>query len=498
MKRALEEAMPFAVAVSLEKFAGDIRVARLKRGLTAEQVARSLGVHRSTYGRLEAGDPAVSIGLYAAALYVLGLGLPFGDLADPRRDEEGQLLDLIRLPKRARARRDRPISVRLPQIGALPARAAEPVLKIGVLGAMSGPAAPWGLASKHSAEVTAEMYNDAGGVEISGERYRVQIVSYDDGMQPGRAAEGARFLTETEGVRYIIGPNVEQTITAATPVAERNRAMLFPYSFTRALYSPPHENAVLCQIANYQAAPRIYQYLMESEGVETISIVSPSTPEGLRQRTEIMQIAKRIGLRVISGSGVYRSGADDIEHSLGPALATMPDVLALPNLAPRDSVALISHAREMGFSGPITTEAAQDAELLINSIGSRAEGLVMLGGASPINSRNERMRDFMARYVRLAGHWNDEAGTKVHTLELILATLQMAGSRALNDIDEFKATIPHFSIENPMSNRRSQLTYCGDRDLRHKRQIGIPLVVNTISGGELKNLFTEEPNEFLH
>src|SRR5260221_1918832 len=186
-----------------------------------------------------------------------------------------------------------------------------------------------------------------------------------------------------------------------------------------------------------------------------------------------------------------------MERSLGPALATMPDVLALPNLAPRDSVPLTSAGREMGFSGPITTEAAQDAELLINSIGSQADGLVMLGGASPVNSRNARMQDFMARYVRLAGHWNDEAGTKVHTLELILATLQMAVAGALNDIARFKAAIPHFSIENPMSNRRSQLTYCGTRDLRHKRQIGIPLVVNTISRGELKNLFEEEPSEFL-
>lgn len=48
-----------------------------------------------------------------------------------------------------------------------------------------------------------------------------------------------------------------------------------------------------------------------------------------------------------------------------------------------------------------------------------------------------------------------------------------------------------------MSNRRSLLTYRGDRDLRHKRQIAIPLVVNKISGGELKNLFVEEPSEFL-
>lgn len=495
MKRTLDAEMPLSVAASLEKFAGDIRVARLRRRLTAEEVARSLGVHRSTYGRLEAGDPAVSIGLYASAVYVLGLGLPLSDLADPRRDELGQRLDLARLPKRARS--DRPIRARKPQIAASPTRSAEPVLKIGVLGAMSGPAAAWGLASKYCAEVTAAMYNDAGGVEIGGERYRVQIVSFDDGMRPGGAAEGARFLTEAEGVRYIIGPNVEQTITAATPVAERNQAMLFPYSFTRSLYRPPHENAVLCQVANYQAAPRIYQYLLEREGVQTFSIVAPSTPEGLQQRTEIMKIAKGIGLRMISGSGFCRPGADDIERALDPALATMPDVLALPNLAPRDSVRLISRAREMGFSGPITTEAAQDAELLVNSIGSRADGLVMLGGASPIESRNARMQDFMARYVRLAGQWNDEAGTKVHTLELILATLQMAGGSGLNDIRRFKATIPHFSIENPMSNRRSLLTYLGDRDLRHKRQIGIPLVVNTISRGELKNLFVEEPSEFL-
>ena len=451
MKRVPEPTMPFAVAVSLERLAGDIRIARLKRGLTAEQMAQSLGVHRSTYGRLETGDAAVSIGLYAKAVYVLGLGAPFGDLADPRRDEEGQLLDLIRLPKRARARRDRPIGFRLPQISASPPRAAELALRIGVLGAMSGPAAPWGLASKYSAEATAEMSQRGRRG-----RDRRRTLSRPDHLVRRRHAAGPRrrgppeFLTENQGVRYIIGPNVEQTITAATPVAERNRAMLFPYSFTRALYRPPHENAVLSQIANYQAAPRIYRYLMESEGVQTLSIVSPATPEGLGS-AQIIQIAKGIGLRILSGSGVYRSGADNIERSLGPALETMPDVLALPNLAPSNSVRLIARAREMGFSGPITTEAAQDANILINSIGAQADRLVMLGGASPVDARNARMQDFMARYTRLAGRWNDEAGTKVHTLELILATLQMAGAGALDDIARFKAIIPHFSIENPMS-----------------------------------------------
>jgi branched-chain amino acid transport system substrate-binding protein len=73
----------------------------------------------------------------------------------------------------------------------------------------------------------------------------------------------------------------------------------------------------------------------------------------------------------------------------------------------------------------------------------------------------------------------------------------MAGAGALGDIDRFKAMIPNFSIENPLSNRRSRLTYYGVRDLRQKRQIGIPLVVNTIRRGQLETLFEQEPSQFM-
>ena len=53
------------------------------------------------------------------------------------------------------------------------AAAQEKVLKIGVLGVMKGPAASWGLVNKYSAETTAEMYNENGGVEIGGQKYRI-------------------------------------------------------------------------------------------------------------------------------------------------------------------------------------------------------------------------------------------------------------------------------------------------------------------------------------
>src|SRR3954471_19134422 len=76
---------------------------------------------------------------------------------------------------------------------------AENVLKIGVLGVMSGPAASWGLVNKYCAEATAQMVNDKGGIEIGGEKYRIQIVSVDDRNDPKLTVSGAERLIQQEG-----------------------------------------------------------------------------------------------------------------------------------------------------------------------------------------------------------------------------------------------------------------------------------------------------------
>ncbi|HEX6038227.1 helix-turn-helix transcriptional regulator [Longimicrobium sp.] len=98
--------MPLRVRNSLAKFGADIALGRRKRGLTGAMMAERIGVSRSTYFRVEKGDPTVSMGVYAMAMFVLGLGTPFADLADARGDELGLALDAERVPKRVRARKE--------------------------------------------------------------------------------------------------------------------------------------------------------------------------------------------------------------------------------------------------------------------------------------------------------------------------------------------------------------------------------------------------------
>ena len=106
MKNNRIQLLPLPIERTLKKFGSDIRIARLKRGFTIEMMAQRIGIHRSTYSKMEKGDPMVGLGAYAAALFSLGFGTPLGDLIDQRNDDMGFLLDLEKLPKRVRLKKN--------------------------------------------------------------------------------------------------------------------------------------------------------------------------------------------------------------------------------------------------------------------------------------------------------------------------------------------------------------------------------------------------------
>ena len=368
------------------------------------------------------------------------------------------------------------------------ARAAN-VLKVGVLGVMSGPAASWGLVNRYCAEATAQMYNEKGGVEIGGEQYHIQIVAIDDKNDPKLSVSGAQRLTEQEGIRYIIGPNVDTTAASVRPVAEKNGAIYFPYAFSKSLYTPPAGNAILGMIASYQAGPIIYKYLRDTKGVKTVAFVARNESDPLNQRTEGVAAAKKLGLKVLSSDDTYEPGTTDFFPVMSKIVGESPDLIVLSGVAPGDAPLLIKSARQLGFKGQISTETAQDAKVLRENAGNDANGFISVGGASTPEIASDYMNAFRARYSKVAGEWNDEAGTKVYALEIILATLQKTGKAGITDVNAYKKAIDSFSIRNPFLKESKPLTYVGAAYFGQKRQIGVPMVVNEFRDGSFKTLF---------
>lgn len=100
MKSEVNNILPPQVRRSFVKFGADLSIARRKRRLTVVMMCERLGVSKSTLQRMEKGDPTVSMGAYAQALFVLGFGSPLAELVDQRNDEQGLLLEVEHLPKR--------------------------------------------------------------------------------------------------------------------------------------------------------------------------------------------------------------------------------------------------------------------------------------------------------------------------------------------------------------------------------------------------------------
>jgi branched-chain amino acid transport system substrate-binding protein len=369
------------------------------------------------------------------------------------------------------------------------AQAQNKTLKIGFVGVTSGPAAAWGTSNVRSMQVLADWLNEKGGVKIGDSTYNIEIVTFDDQKDPKRAVAGMEKMAE-QGIHYVVGPNVDDGAAAVRPVAEAKGIIYFPYSFPKALYTPPASNAVLGMVANYQSAPAIYKFLKENKGVKKIAFVAANESDPLSQRDGGVEAAKALGLEIVAQNDTYPNDTRDFTPVLTPIVQQKPDLLVLSGVAPANAPLLIRSARELGYEGLISAETGQDATVLQEGAGELANGFISVGGASTPEIRSPVMEEFIDRYTKKYGEYNDESNTKVYALQYIVDTLQ-ANPAAIDNVKEYMKTMDTFSAPNPFV-KEGTLKYVGMASFGQKRQISVPMVVTQFENGKFETLFVGE------
>ena len=179
---------------------------------------------------------------------------------------------------------------------------------------------------------------------------------------------------------------------------------------------------------------------MENKGVKTIAFVAANESDPLSQRDGGVEAAKALGLEVVADKDTYQNDTRDFTPVLTPIVKLKPDLLVLSGVAPANAPLLIRAARELGYEGLISTETAQDAKVLEEGAGELANGFISVGGASTPEIASDAMKEFVDRYTKMFGEYNDESNTKVYALEYILETLK-ANPEAIDNVDEFKKTM---------------------------------------------------------
>ena len=104
--------LPAAAAVQMRLLGEHLALARKRRREPRRLWAARLGVSEPTLARLERGDPGVSFGVVATALWLMGRVQALGELAAPQHDA-GALEDAVRAAAVRSVRKRASVSARL-------------------------------------------------------------------------------------------------------------------------------------------------------------------------------------------------------------------------------------------------------------------------------------------------------------------------------------------------------------------------------------------------
>ena len=116
--------LPAEALRALASLGEHLALARVRRHESQRQWAARIGISAPTLIRMERGDPGVSMGIYATALWMIGRTPALADIASPEHDR-GALEAEVRAAARTRAVRSQAsIEARLGGNGKIAGRAA--------------------------------------------------------------------------------------------------------------------------------------------------------------------------------------------------------------------------------------------------------------------------------------------------------------------------------------------------------------------------------------
>lgn len=106
-QKQVKSTLPLEIVEQISQLGSRIRIARKRRKISSEEMAAKMFVSRKTLFRLENGDPGVSLGIFASALWALGLDRELLSIADPEQDKIGIFHERRNLPERIRKKREK-------------------------------------------------------------------------------------------------------------------------------------------------------------------------------------------------------------------------------------------------------------------------------------------------------------------------------------------------------------------------------------------------------
>ena len=249
-------------------------------------------------------------------------------------------------------------------------------VRLGAAVSETGKFAAEGKDTRQGYDTWLQWVNDVhGGIRVGEERYRAEIVYYDDESDAGTAESVARRLIDDDGVDFLLGPYSSGLTTPTSAVAEANGVLMVEGSGTSdAMFERGFENLFLvATIASDYTLSSIEA--LAAGGARTAVIAHEDTSFATAVAGGAARHLEANGIEVLA-TEAYAEGIEDVTAIMTTLRDLDPD-LFIGGGHYNDAVLFVSSAKEIGFEpdGMLITVGPSNPRL-VAELGRDAEGVI--------------------------------------------------------------------------------------------------------------------------
>lgn len=252
-------------------------------------------------------------------------------------------------------------------------------VRIGVIAELTGDMPAVGESCKKAAEMAAQEVNDAGGLDINGKKYKVELFIEDNAGKADQSASAAQKLITQKNVHAIVGPSATRYAIPASEIAESSKVVLItPWSTNpkttldaktnapkkyvfRACFTDPFQGRVVAKFA------------MENLKAKKAAVLYDVASDANKGQAEFFkETFEKDGGKIVAFE-TYTTNDRDFSGQLTKIKKADPDIVFLPNYYSEVPLQ-IQQAKRLGIKGPFLGSDAWGSQELIKLCGKDCEG----------------------------------------------------------------------------------------------------------------------------
>lgn len=328
-------------------------------------------------------------------------------------------------------------------------KADQNVIKVGVIAELTGSIPAVGASCKNAALLAVKEINDAGGIELGGKKYKIDLSIEDSASKPDQSAAVAQKLITQQKVVAIVGPNSSGNAIPASEIAETMKVPLItpwstePKTTIDQKTGKPKQYVFRACFTDVFEGQAMGKFASETLKKQKAAVLYDVGSDVLKSQAELFRASfEAAGGKTVAFES-YTSGDKDFSAQLTKIRDANPEIIFLPSYY-TDVPMQVQQANRLGIKVPFLGSDAWSTPELIKMCGKDCEGFYFMNHYSP-ETKNPLTKKFADAYKAMHGSVPDDiAALTYDSFGLLVQAIKAAGKADAQAIRNSLAAIREY------------------------------------------------------